>query len=157
MSHAAAAAPPFLDTPSVSAALESRLVPLTVAIESSLIAYSAGRVSQPLRSVVPIDAYGGAMLTMPAYLPPDFDNAGSGQSGADDERPSLGVLGHKTVTVFPRNATMSPPLASHHAIVTLMRPDTGQARYSLLLLSHLSACSAHIVPSRVCASGACDS
>ena len=130
MSHAAAsaasaasAAPPFLDAPSVSTALEARLVPLTVAIERALIAYSAGRVVQPVRSLVPIDAFGGAMLTMPAYLPPDDVHGNDGQARSETD---IGVLGHKTVTVYPRNAAMSPPLASHHAIVTLIRPDTGQ-------------------------------
>jgi alanine dehydrogenase len=79
------------------------LVPL---MERALASFSAGRAVQPLRTMVPVDAHGGFLGVMPAYL--------SAQE----------ALGVKAVTLFPRNAERGLP--THAALVLLLDAETGR-------------------------------
>ncbi len=76
-----------------------RLVP---AMERALADLSAGRVIQPLRTVVPVADFHGFLAVMPAF-------AGS-------------ALGAKLVTFFPNNRDVH----THHATIVLFRPETGE-------------------------------
>jgi alanine dehydrogenase len=69
-------------------------------------ALSAGRVTMPERTVVPVTGAGGTTLVMPAYLP----------SGSR--------LGLKVVGVFPGNAARGLPVVP--AVVLVLDGDTGQ-------------------------------
>ena len=90
----------FLDESRVRALLRPEdLIP---AMRGALAALSAGRVVQPVRSVVPVADHSGFFGVMPAY-------AGSG-------------LGAKLVTFYPGNAGVP----THHAIIVLFRPETGE-------------------------------
>jgi thiomorpholine-carboxylate dehydrogenase len=86
------------------AAVRSRLTmrALIPAMEEALRALSAGEAVQPLRVMVPVAEHGGFLGSMPAY------------AGAQ--------LGAKLVTFFPRNQGIH----THHALITLFRPDTGE-------------------------------
>lgn len=77
---------------------------LSAAMQRALIEFSAGRVTQPVRSIVPVTAFAGFMGLMPAVY-------------GD-------VMGAKLVTVFPRNAARG--LHTHDALVALFRAETGQ-------------------------------
>ena len=74
------------------------------ALENALIDFSAGRVIQPLRSIVPIAKPGSFFGLMPAVL--------------DD------VFGAKLVTVFPGNAERG--LHTHLAVIHLFSSETGE-------------------------------
>ncbi|HEY6064984.1 MAG TPA: NAD(P)-binding domain-containing protein [Thermoanaerobaculia bacterium] len=74
---------------------------LIPAVERALSDLSAGRVVQPLRTVIPVPDHRGFLGVMPAYA---------------------GVLGTKLVTFFPENRDVH----THHAIVVLFRPETGE-------------------------------
>jgi len=91
---------PFLDESRVAALL--RLNELIPAIRGALTALSAGKIVQPVRSVVPVADHAGFFGVMPAY-------AGS-------------ALGAKLVTFYPANTGMP----THHAIIALFRPETGE-------------------------------
>ena len=80
------------------------LEPMARALE----AFSGGRVVQPLRPVVPVEAGPGFFAVMPAY------------SGGDH------ALGAKLVTVFGGNTRTGLP--THLALVTLLDERTGQLR-----------------------------
>ncbi len=75
-----------------------KLIP---AIAQALVDLSAGRVVQPVRTVVPVEPHGGFMGSMPAYA---------------------GALGAKLVTFFPNNEGVP----THHALILLFRPETGE-------------------------------
>jgi alanine dehydrogenase len=78
---------------------------LIAAMETALIAFSAGSVAQPVRTVV--DAGGrGFFGVMPAYVP------------------APGVLGAKLVTVFHENAAAGLP--THLATILLLDHATGE-------------------------------
>jgi len=72
-------------------------------MQRALIAYSSGKVNQPVRTV--IQAPGGIFASMPAYL---------------DEPKSMGA---KLVTVFHENESKGLP--SHLATILLLDPATG--------------------------------
>ena len=72
----------------------------------TLAAFSAGAVSQPVRSVVEIAPRRAFFAAMPAFV-------------ADPP-----ALGAKLVTVYPRNQTLDLP--SHLATIVLLDPDTGE-------------------------------
>ncbi len=76
---------------------------LIPAMEKALIDFSAGRVVQPVRSVISVEKYGGFFLLMPALSD------------------SLGV---KLVTFYPPNAERGLP--THMATILLFRPETGE-------------------------------
>jgi thiomorpholine-carboxylate dehydrogenase len=74
---------------------------LLKAMERALTDLSAGRVVQPVRSVLPIAPHRGFFAVMPAYA---------------------GALGAKLVTFYPENTG----LPTHHAVIVLLRPETGE-------------------------------
>jgi thiomorpholine-carboxylate dehydrogenase len=69
--------------------------------ERALTELSAGRVVQPVRTVIPVEGR-GFLGVMPAY--------------------GGGALGAKLVTFFPENRVIH----THHAVVVLFRPETGE-------------------------------
>jgi len=76
---------------------------LIPAMEKALIEFSAGKVSQPVRSVINVDPPGGFLGLMPALTPDG--------------------LGLKAVTFFPSNAEHGIP--THMATIFLVDPQTG--------------------------------
>ena len=76
---------------------------LIPAMEKALIDFSAGKVSQPVRQVIPVDPPGGFYGIMPALTPDG--------------------LGQKIVTFYPPNAGRGIP--THMALIVLNDPATG--------------------------------
>jgi thiomorpholine-carboxylate dehydrogenase len=76
---------------------------LIPAMEKALIEFSAGKVTQPVRSVISISPPGGFLGLMPALTPDG--------------------LGLKAVTFYPSNAERGIP--THMAIIFLVDPQTG--------------------------------
>lgn len=94
-------APIFLDEKQVKDRL--RMADLIPAMEKALIDFSAGRVTQPVRQVIPVDPPGGFYGIMPALTPEG--------------------LGQKIVTFYPPNADKGIP--THMALIVLNDPKTG--------------------------------
>jgi ornithine cyclodeaminase/alanine dehydrogenase-like protein (mu-crystallin family) len=94
---------PFYDEAQIRAVL--RMEDLIPAMEQALIAFSAGRVAQPVRQMLPIEPHGGHFAAMPAA---------GGEVG----------MGVKLVTVYPGNAARGLP--THLAMILLFRPETGE-------------------------------
>src|SRR6202790_2764524 len=80
-----------------------RMEDLIPAMERALIDFSAGKVIQPVRSVIPVDPPGGFYGMMPALTPEG--------------------LGQKIVTFYPPNAARGIP--THMATIFLADPQTG--------------------------------
>src|SRR6266481_3883928 len=80
--------------------LMTQLIP---AMEKALIDFSAGRVTQPVRSIISISPPGGFLGLMPALTPDG--------------------LGLKAVTFYPSNAERGIP--THMATIFLIDPQTG--------------------------------
>jgi ornithine cyclodeaminase/alanine dehydrogenase-like protein (mu-crystallin family) len=80
-----------------------RVADLIPAMELALIDFSAGRVTQPVRSVIKVDPPGGFLGLMPALTPHG--------------------LGLKAVTFYPSNAERGIP--THMATIFLLDPETG--------------------------------
>ena len=80
-----------------------RMVDLIPAMEKALIDFSAGKVTQPVRSVIKVDPPGGFLGLMPASTPDG--------------------LGLKAVTFYPSNAERGIP--THMATIFLVDPETG--------------------------------
>src|SRR4029453_14365201 len=80
-----------------------RMAELIPAMEKALIEFSAGKVTQPLRSVITVDPPGGFFGMMPALAPDG--------------------LGLKAVTFYPSNAEGEIP--THMATIFLVNPETG--------------------------------
>jgi len=80
-----------------------RMTELIPAMEKALIDFSAGRVTQPVRSIISIDPPGGFLGLMPALTPDG--------------------LGLKAVTFYPSNAERGIP--THMAMIFLVDPQTG--------------------------------
>lgn len=78
---------------------------LIAAMEGALVAFSEGRVRQPLRTVIEAGAPHALFGVMPAYVP---------------DGPALGT---KLVTVFGENAARGLP--THLATIVLLDPETG--------------------------------
>lgn len=78
--------------------------PLIATMETALIAFSAGRVIQPVRNMLTIEEGKRYLGIMPAV--------------ADD------AMGLKLVCFYPGNAGTSVP--THTAIILLFRPETGE-------------------------------
>jgi thiomorpholine-carboxylate dehydrogenase len=79
------------------------LADLITAMEKALIVFSAGKVTQPVRSVIKVDPPGGFLGLMPALTPEG--------------------LGLKAVTFYPSNAERGIP--THMATIFLVDPRTG--------------------------------
>jgi len=80
-----------------------RMTELIPAMEKALIDFSAGRVTQPVRSIISIDPPGGFLGLMPALTPDG--------------------LGLKAVTFYPSNTERGIP--THMATIFLVDPQTG--------------------------------
>src|SRR5437867_1542785 len=80
-----------------------RMSELIPAMEKALIDFSAGRVTQPVRSIILVDPPGGFLGLMPALAPDG--------------------LGLKAVTFYPSNAERGIP--THMATIFLVDPQTG--------------------------------
>jgi ornithine cyclodeaminase/alanine dehydrogenase-like protein (mu-crystallin family) len=80
-----------------------RMSDLIPAMEKALIEFSAGKVTQPVRSVIKVDPPGGFLGIMPALTPEG--------------------LGLKAVTFYPSNADRGIP--THMATIFLVDPETG--------------------------------
>ncbi len=80
-----------------------RMAKLIPAMEKALIDFSAGKVTQPVRQVIPVDPPGGFYGMMPALTPEG--------------------LGQKIVTFYPPNADKG--IATHMALIVLNDPETG--------------------------------
>ena len=93
--------PLFLDEEQVRQHL--RMEDLIPAMEKALIDFSAGRVTQPVRSVIKVEPSGGCLGLMPALTPDG--------------------LGLKAVTFYPSNAGRGIP--THMATIFLVDPETG--------------------------------
>jgi ornithine cyclodeaminase/alanine dehydrogenase-like protein (mu-crystallin family) len=79
-----------------------RMDEVIAAMDEALAAFSSGRVVQPVRTMLPVTQHSGFLGLMPAY---------TGQA-----------LGAKLVAFYPQNTGV----ATHHAIIQLFRPDTGE-------------------------------
>jgi ornithine cyclodeaminase/alanine dehydrogenase-like protein (mu-crystallin family) len=79
------------------------LADLIPAMQKALIVFSAGKVTQPVRSVIKVDPPGGFLGLMPALTPEG--------------------LGLKVVTFYPSNAERGIP--THMATIFLVDPRTG--------------------------------
>jgi ornithine cyclodeaminase/alanine dehydrogenase-like protein (mu-crystallin family) len=90
----------FLDEEQVRQHL--RMAELITAMEKALIDFSAGKVTQPVRSVITVDPPGGFFGMMPALAE---------------------GLGVKIVTFYPSNAQRGIP--THMATIFLVDPETG--------------------------------
>ena len=93
--------PLFLNEEQVREHLQ--ITDLIPAMEKALIDFSAGRVIQPVRQVIPVDPPGGFYGMMPALTPEG--------------------LGQKIVTFYPRNADKGVP--THMALIVLNDRETG--------------------------------
>ena len=80
-----------------------RMIDLIPTMEKALIDFSAGRVTQPVRSIISIDPPGGFLGLMPALTPDG--------------------LGLKAVTFYPSNIERGIP--THMATIFLVDPQTG--------------------------------
>ena len=80
-----------------------RMADLIPAMEKALIDFSAGKVTQPVRSVIKVDPPGGFLGLMPALTPEG--------------------LGLKAVTFYPSNAGRGIP--THMATIFLVDPQSG--------------------------------
>src|ERR1019366_1967403 len=92
----------FFDETDIQRVLQ--LEALLPAMEQAPIDFSAGRVLQPVRSIVSIPQYSGFMGLMPAVY---------GE-----------IMGTKLVNFYPNNAARGLP--THLAIIALFRSDTGE-------------------------------
>jgi len=97
-----ATAVPLLDESAISRVL--RLEELIPAMERALIDFSAGRVLQPLRSLIPLPQHSALMGIMPAVY-------------GD-------IMGAKLVNLYPNNAARGLP--THLAIIVIFRSDSGE-------------------------------
>ena len=93
--------PPLLNEEQVRQHL--RMADLIPVMEKALIDFSAGKVTQPVRSVINIDPPGGFLGLMPALTPDG--------------------LGLKAVTFYPSNTERGIP--THMATIFLVDPETG--------------------------------
>ena len=80
-----------------------RMTELIPAMEKALIDFSAGRVTQPVRSIISINPPGGFLGLMPALTPDG--------------------LGLKAVTFYPSNTERG--ISTHMATIFLVDPQTG--------------------------------
>lgn len=89
----------ILDEHAVRALLSmAELIP---AMASALADLSAGKVVQPVRTVLPVVEHAGFFAVMPAYN---------------------GALGAKLVSFYPENKSVH----THHGVIVLFRPETGE-------------------------------
>jgi ornithine cyclodeaminase/alanine dehydrogenase-like protein (mu-crystallin family) len=97
--------PRFFSEDEVRARL--RMTDLIEAMQQALVEFSAGRVQQPVRTVLEFGAQKSIFGLMPSYVP------------------SLPALGAKLVTVCAGNAKRG--LGTHQAVIVMFNPETGVA------------------------------
>jgi ornithine cyclodeaminase/alanine dehydrogenase-like protein (mu-crystallin family) len=97
-----AAQVPYFDEAAVRQVL--RYESLIPAMERALADFSAGKVVQPVRSILPVAEHHGFFGVMPAVY-------------GD-------IMGAKLVTLYPRNAGTALP--THQGIIALLRATTGE-------------------------------
>src|SRR5271165_3639093 len=97
-----APAVPILDEAAIRRVL--RMEDLIPAMERALIDFSAGRVVQPVRSIIDVPQHNARMGIMPAVY-------------GD-------IMGAKLVNVYPGNAARGLP--THLALIVIFRADTGE-------------------------------
>jgi ornithine cyclodeaminase/alanine dehydrogenase-like protein (mu-crystallin family) len=97
--------PRFLDEHEVRARLS--MSDLIEAMERALVEFSAGRVQQPVRTIMEFGGTSSFFGLMPSYVP------------------ALPALGAKLVTVCAANAARG--LDTHQAIIVMLNPETGVA------------------------------
>src|SRR5438046_5737637 len=81
-----------------------RMEELIPAMRRAMIDFSQGRVEQPARRMLEVPPHAGFFGSMPAA--------------------THAALGAKLVTFYPRNAERA--LHTHHAVIVLFRPDSGE-------------------------------
>ncbi len=92
----------ILDEEQVGSAV--RMEDLIPAMEKALIDFSAGRVIQPVRTMLAVEEFNGFFGPMPAIT-----------------EDSMGI---KLLCYYPRNDERGLP--THHAMIVLFRPETGE-------------------------------
>ncbi len=92
----------YIDQAGVRAVLQWD--PLIDAMEAALRDFSSGKVLQPVRGILTIEEGRRFLGVMPAV--------------------AEGAMGVKLVSFYPANAEKGVP--THHAMIALMRPDTGE-------------------------------
>ncbi len=90
----------FLDEAAVRALL--RMEEVIDTMQQAMASFSAGKVVQPVRTLLPVSDYEGYLFLMPAY--------------------TGDALGAKLVALYPQNQGVP----SHHAIIQLFKPETGE-------------------------------
>ena len=95
-------APGYIDEAGVRAVLQWD--PLIDAMETALREFSSGKVLQPVRTMLTLEEGRRYLGLMPAV--------------------AEGAMGLKLVSFYPANAGKRVP--THHAMILLMRPDTGE-------------------------------
>ncbi len=98
--------PQFFDEAAVRARL--RMPDLIEAMQKAVVEFSAGRVQQPVRTVLPFGEKGSFFGVMPCYVP------------------SLPALGAKLVTLVPGNTARK--LDTHQAVIVMLHPLTGMVK-----------------------------
>jgi len=93
---------PYLDESAVAKVL--RMEELIPSMRQAMIDYSAGRVAQPARQILSVEAHGGYFGGMPAV--------------------SAEAMGAKLVSFYPGNS--SKGLETHMALISLFNPETGE-------------------------------
>lgn len=93
---------PFFDEAAVRRVL--RMEDLIPAMERALVDFSTGKVTQPVRMVIPVEEHSGFFGVMPVVY--------------DD------VMGAKLVTLYPENAQFGLP--THLALIAVFRAETGE-------------------------------
>jgi alanine dehydrogenase len=101
--------PRFFNEDEVRACL--RMPDLIDAMERALVEFSAGRVQQPVRTVLEFGTQKALFGLMPSYVP------------------AIPALGAKLVTVCPENAQKG--LGTHQAIIVMFDPETGMTQATL--------------------------
>jgi alanine dehydrogenase len=95
--------PRFFNEAEVRANL--RMIDLIDAMQRALVEFSAGRVIQPVRTVLQVGEQHSFFGVMPSYVP------------------TLPALGSKLVTVFAGNASRG--IDTHQAVIVMLNPETG--------------------------------
>ncbi len=92
----------YIDEAAVASVLRmEELIPL---MRQTMIDYSQGRITQPLRRTLEVRSHGGLFMSMPAV--------------------STNAAGAKLVTIYPGNTKRN--LHTHNGVIVLFRPETGE-------------------------------
>ncbi len=92
----------YIDEPTVASVL--RMQDLIPAMRQAMIDFSQGRIEQPTRRILEVEAHGAYFASMPAV--------------------AARSLGAKLMTFYPGNAQKNLP--THMGLIALFRPETGE-------------------------------